>query len=148
MIDKGTLQGLNERLGELEEIVGAKSITLVKTNGLYVAGKIPEGVHKETYAAQAAIAYGAGKVIGEEIKKKGDGVLLNYTDETTEDFIYICGQGNAVLVARLGEDGDSDFDTKLKEAAMDFGRLIFYDEQKTEQKAADDKAQKPAEKKE
>lgn len=147
MVPGKILQDLNERLEDLEKKIGAKSITLVQTNGLYVAGSIPEGVHKETYAAQAAIAYGTCKVIGSEIKKTSDGVLLNYGDENEDDFIYICGMGDAVLVARLRQDGDLYFDTKLKEAVMDFGRLIFYEEQQKEQKAADERAQEAAEKK-
>jgi predicted regulator of Ras-like GTPase activity (Roadblock/LC7/MglB family) len=146
MVPESQLQGLNERLEDLEKKVKAKDIVLVQSNGLYIAGKIPEGAHKETYAAQGVINYGSAKVINEELGKGRacEGIVVEYKDEK----LYVCGAGDAVLVARFDKTTNiGKYKTKLNSTVMDLGRLIFYDRQKTEQKTADDKAQKPAEKK-
>jgi len=62
---------------KIDEESGISSATLVSRSGMYVAGKVPEGAHPETFVAMAAILLGSAETAATEINEGLNSITIN-----------------------------------------------------------------------
>lgn len=71
--------------------------SLISRGGMYIMGGPMKGIHRETYAAMAAIILGASETTSTELKDKLDKVSI----ELTEQILLLIAVGPKYLVALL-----------------------------------------------
>lgn len=77
--------------------------SLVSRGGMYIMGGPLKGIHRETFAAMAAIILGAAETTSTELKDK----LTKVTIDLTEQTLILVGIGTKYLVTIL-MDGEGD----------------------------------------
>ena len=77
--------------------------SLVSRGGMYIMGGPLKGIHRETFAAMAAIILGAAETTSTELKDKLSQVTIDLTEQT----LILIGIGTKYLVTILmDQEGD------------------------------------------
>jgi predicted regulator of Ras-like GTPase activity (Roadblock/LC7/MglB family) len=69
-------------LDEIKKLDHVLDASLVSRGGMYVMGGPLKGIHRETYAAMAAIVIGAAETTSTELKDKLNKVSIELTEKT------------------------------------------------------------------
>ena len=101
MADTAAIEAI---LQEMETGEGIEDAILVSRNGTYIAGKVPQGVHVETFAAMFAILLGAAENSTSELKEVLDHVVINLD---SSKIVIVHAGPKALMVLRMGKTADS-----------------------------------------
>lgn len=69
-------------MDEIKKLDHVLDASLVSRGGMYVMGGPLKGIHRETYAAMAAIVIGAAETTSTELKDKLNKVSIELTEKT------------------------------------------------------------------
>ncbi len=92
---------IEEILKEIEGREGVHEAFLVTRSGTYVAGELPKGVDRETYASMFAVLLGSADTATSQMKEAMQGVTVHLRDSK----LVVLGDGpKALFVLRVGDD--------------------------------------------
>ncbi len=92
---------IEEILKEIERREGVHEVFLVTRSGTYVAGALPKGVERETYASMFAVLLGSADTATSQMKEAMQGVTVHLRDSK----LVVLGDGpKALFVLRVGDD--------------------------------------------
>jgi len=100
-IHMSELSPVRSALDEIKKQDHVLDASLVSRGGMYVMGGPIKGIHRETFAAMAAIILGAAETTSTELKDK----LNKVTVELTEQTLVLVGIGPKYLVAVMLDQG-------------------------------------------
>ena len=113
MVDEGTR--LLKKFMDNEGLLGAFATT---RSGSYLAGLVPEHMHKDTYVAMTAIIHGGAETLSMEMRAPIDHVLVRLSSTT----LLITGLGDKALLAIVGTS--HKFDAILIQKAKDLSKTL------------------------
>ncbi|MFQ5986080.1 MAG: roadblock/LC7 domain-containing protein [Thermoplasmata archaeon] len=92
---------IEEILTEIESHEGVSEAFLVTRSGTYIAGGLPKGVEKQTYASMFAVLLGSADTATSQMKEVMQAVTVHLRDSK----LVVVGDGpKALFVLRVGED--------------------------------------------
>lgn len=92
---------IEEILKEIEGHEGIHEAFLVTRSGTYIAGELPKGVERETYASMFAVLLGSADTATSQMKEAMQGVTVHLRGSK----LVVLGAGpKALFVLRVGED--------------------------------------------
>lgn len=95
------VEAIEKILGEIKDLEGVRDVILVSRSGIHIAGKVPEGSHRETFSAMFAILFGAAETATSQLKKE----LRSVTVELEDSKVLTVSNGpKAVYVLYLDKD--------------------------------------------
>lgn len=92
---------IEETLQEIESLEGVNEAILVSRSGIYIAGKLPPGVHAETYASMFAVLLGAADTATAELKERLSSVVVNLEGSKV---VVITNGPKALFVLRVSKE--------------------------------------------
>ncbi len=105
-------------LQELERNEGFEDAILVSKNGTYIAGKAPQGVLVETYAAMFAVLLGSAENSASDLKEPLDNIVVNLE---SEKLVIVHAGPKALMVLRMPKATDSQGINRIMEKYL--GRI-------------------------
>ncbi|MFQ6012349.1 MAG: roadblock/LC7 domain-containing protein [Thermoplasmata archaeon] len=92
---------IEEILKEIESHEGVNEAFLVTRSGMYIAGELPKGVERATYASMFAVLLGSADTATSQLKEAMQGVAVHLRDSK----LVVVGDGpKALFVLRVAED--------------------------------------------
>lgn len=109
---------IEEILREIESLEGVNEAILVSRSGIYIAGKMPPGVHPETYASMFAVLLGAADTATSELKEQLSSVVVNLEGSKV---VVITNGPKALFVLRVAKEVKVG---RLKESLAPFSERL------------------------
>ncbi len=88
-------------LKEIEGREGVHEAFLVTRSGIYVAGDLPKGVERETYASMFAVLLGSAETATSQMKEAMHGVTVHLQDSK---LVVLADGPKALFVLRVGDE--------------------------------------------
>jgi predicted regulator of Ras-like GTPase activity (Roadblock/LC7/MglB family) len=114
---------LEDILGRLTQVHGVEAVTIAREDGLVVAHRLPKGVDAKRMAAMAAVLFGSGSRVADELDR-GD---LHYCWLQCEQGKAVAFRtpGSTILIALLSENANVGLALlALERAADEIGRAL------------------------
>lgn len=98
---------IEEILEEIADLEGVSEAFLVSRAGTYVAGPLPEGVDRETYASMFAVLLGSADTATSQIREEMEAVTVYLRDSKLAVFpngakaLFVLRVGDRVRIRRL-----------------------------------------------
>jgi len=105
MVDEGTRQ-----LKKFMDDEGLQGAFVATRSGSYVAGFVPEHMHKDTYVAMTAIIHGGAETLSMEMRAPMDHIIVRLSSTT----LLLVGLGPKAILAVVGTSHKFDADTIQK----------------------------------
>jgi predicted regulator of Ras-like GTPase activity (Roadblock/LC7/MglB family) len=109
---------IEEILRDIESIEGVNEAILVSRSGVYIAGKLPPGVHPETYASMFAVLLGAADTATSELRESLSSVVVNLEGSKV---VVIADGPKAIFVLRVTREVRVD---RLKESMVTYSERL------------------------
>jgi predicted regulator of Ras-like GTPase activity (Roadblock/LC7/MglB family) len=113
MVDEGTLQ--LKKFMDDEALQGAFVAT---RSGSYIAGHVPEHMHKDTYVAMTAIIHGGAETLSMEMRTPMDHVIVRLSSTS----LLIVGLGTKAILAVIGTS--HKLDANMIQKAKDLAKSL------------------------
>lgn len=88
-------------LREIEGREGVHEAFLVTRSGIYIAGDLPKGVERETYASMFAVLLGSAETATSQMKEPMHGVTVYLQDSK---LVVLADGPKGLFVLRVGEE--------------------------------------------